>query len=148
MSVLLAEEGLRSVRAHAQRVKNCRILTLDLIVLDYLVYLCFTSPGVAIFSCFTLVVSPIQKASLIEKSRQKPQERIKTLTNAVGNNSYDHDPVLAACGIYVEKTRVLEPPKTLLQPSHIDYWAVVNFSARCEMIMVLSGSTKYVNGLP
>ncbi|XP_057740880.1 protein argonaute 16 [Arachis stenosperma] len=108
---------------------------------------------------YTKALSPIQKASLIEKSRQKPQDKIKTLTNAVGNNSYDHDPVLAACGIYVDKKlievegRVLEPPKlkvgknddcfpnngrwsfskkTLLQPSHIDYWAVVNFSARCD----------------
>ncbi|KAL1355899.1 uncharacterized protein [Arachis hypogaea] len=105
-----------------------------LVIIAKLICLSFVHSK-TIFSCFTLVVSPIQKASLIEKSRQKPQERIKTLTNAVGNNSYDHDPVLAACGIYVEKTRVLEPPKTLLQPSHIDYWAVVNFSARCEMIM-------------
>ncbi|QHO42099.1 Protein argonaute [Arachis hypogaea] len=81
-----------------------------LVIIAKLICLSFVHSK-TIFSCFTLVVSPIQKASLIEKSRQKPQERIKTLTNAVGNNSYDHDPVLAACGIYVEKTRVLEPPK-------------------------------------
>ncbi|KAL1355900.1 uncharacterized protein [Arachis hypogaea] len=83
-----------------------------LVIIAKLICLSFVHSK-TIFSCFTLVVSPIQKASLIEKSRQKPQERIKTLTNAVGNNSYDHDPVLAACGIYVEKTRVLEPPKRI-----------------------------------
>ncbi|MED6120044.1 Protein argonaute 16 [Stylosanthes scabra] len=108
---------------------------------------------------YTKALAPMQKASLIEKSRQKPQDRIKTLTNAVGNNFYDDDPVLAACGISIEKKlaqvegRVLDPPKlkvgknddcfpnngrwsfnkkTLLQPSHIEYWAVVNFSARCD----------------
>ncbi|KOM49522.1 hypothetical protein LR48_Vigan08g034900 [Vigna angularis] len=57
---------------------------------------------------------------------------------AVGNYCCDDDPVLAACGISVDKQlalvegRVLEAPQTLLQPSHIDYWAVVNFSARCD----------------
>ncbi|KAL9298079.1 hypothetical protein ACSQ67_023975 [Phaseolus vulgaris] len=108
---------------------------------------------------YTKVLSPMQRASLVEKSRQKPQDRIKILKHAVGNYCYDDDPVLAACGISVEKEfalvegRVLEAPKlkvgkndvcipcngrwnfnkkTLLQPSHIDYWAVVNFSARCD----------------
>ncbi|KAK7304843.1 hypothetical protein VNO77_42734 [Canavalia gladiata] len=108
---------------------------------------------------YTKVLSPMQRASLVEKSRQKPQDRIKILTNAVGNYSYDDDPVLSACGICIEKQltpaegRVLETPKlkvgknddclphngrwnfnkkTLLQSSHIDFWAVVNFSARCD----------------
>ncbi|RDY01709.1 Protein argonaute 16, partial [Mucuna pruriens] len=108
---------------------------------------------------YTKVLSPMQRASLIEKSRQKPQDRIKILKNAVGDYCYNDDPVLAACGISIEKQltlvegRVLETPKlkvgknddciprngrwnfnkkTLLQPSHIDFWAVVNFSARCD----------------
>ncbi|BAT89437.1 hypothetical protein VIGAN_06039000 [Vigna angularis var. angularis] len=108
---------------------------------------------------YTKALLPMQRASLVEKSRQKPQDRIKILKNAVGNYCCDDDPVLAACGISVDKQlalvegRVLEAPqlkvgqndvcipcngrwnlkkKTLLQPSHIDYWAVVNFSARCD----------------
>ncbi|KAJ1422755.1 Ribonuclease H-like superfamily [Sesbania bispinosa] len=108
---------------------------------------------------YTKALSPMQRASLMEKSRQKPQDRIKILTNAVGNYCYDDDPVLGACGISVDKQltpvegRVLETPKlkigknedcfphngrwsfnkkTLLKPSHIDFWAVVNFSARCD----------------
>ncbi|KAK2389084.1 protein argonaute [Trifolium repens] len=108
---------------------------------------------------YTKALSPVQRASLVEKSRQKPQERIKILTNAIGNSCYDDDAVLAACGISIDKQftpvegRVLETPqlkvgknedcfpnngrwnfknKTLLQPSHIEYWAVVNFSAQCD----------------
>ncbi|KAG4383991.1 hypothetical protein GLYMA_13G193200v4 [Glycine max] len=107
---------------------------------------------------YTKVLSLMQRASLVEKSRQKPQDRIKILKSAVGK-CYDDDPVLAACGISIEKQlnliegRVLETPKlkvgknddciphngrwnfnkkTLLQASHIDYWAVVNFSASCD----------------
>ncbi|XP_045814117.1 protein argonaute 16 isoform X2 [Trifolium pratense] len=108
---------------------------------------------------YTKALSPVQRASLVEKSRQKPQERIKILTNAIGNSCYDDDAVLTACGISIDKQftpvegRVLETPKlkvgknedcfpnngrwnfknkTLLQPSHIEYWAVVNFSAQCD----------------
>ncbi|XP_012571791.1 protein argonaute 16-like [Cicer arietinum] len=108
---------------------------------------------------YTKALSPVQRTSLVEKSRQKPHERIKILTNAIGNSCYDDDAVLAACGISVNKQftpvegRVLETPKlkvgknedcfpnngrwnfnkkTLLRPSDIDYWAVVNFSARCD----------------
>ncbi|XP_061342439.1 protein argonaute 16 [Gastrolobium bilobum] len=108
---------------------------------------------------YTKALSPTQRASLVEKSRQKPQERIKILMNAVGNYCNHDDPILAACGISIEKQltqvegRVLEAPKlmvgknedclpysgrwnfnkkTLLKPSHINVWAVVNFSARWD----------------
>ncbi|KAH1217450.1 Protein argonaute 16 [Glycine max] len=65
---------------------------------------------------YTKVLSLMQRASLVEKSRQKPQDRIKILKSAVGK-CYDDDPVLAACGISIEKQlnliegRVLETPK-------------------------------------
>lgn len=108
---------------------------------------------------YTKALSPIQRASLVEKSRHKPQDRIKTITNAMTHHHYDDDPVLVACGISIKKEftqvegRVLETPKlkvgkndecfprngrwnfnnkTLLQPTHINLWAVVNFSARCD----------------
>ncbi|KAL5150659.1 Protein argonaute 6 [Glycine soja] len=51
---------------------------------------------------YTKVLSPMQRASLVEKSRHKPQDRIKILQSAVGK-CYDDDPVLAACGISIEK---------------------------------------------
>ncbi|XP_024635714.1 protein argonaute 16 isoform X1 [Medicago truncatula] len=108
---------------------------------------------------YTKALSPVQRASLVEKSRQKPQEKIEVLTNAIGNSGYDDDAVLAACGISIDKQftpvegRVLEAPKLkvgknedcfpnngrwnfktkkFLQPSHIGYWAVVNFSKQCD----------------
>ncbi|PRQ52666.1 putative post-transcriptional gene silencing PAZ-Argonaute family [Rosa chinensis] len=100
-------------------------------------------------------LSSKQRASIVGSSRQRPQERINSVTNAVRNYGYNDDPVLAACGISIEKQltqiegRVLEAPKlkvgnssdcmpsdgrwnfngkTFLNPKHIDKWIVVNFS--------------------
>ncbi|KAI4305738.1 hypothetical protein L6164_029086 [Bauhinia variegata] len=112
---------------------------------------------------YTKALSPLQRASLVEKSRQKPLDRIKTLKNAMGTYRYDHDPILAECGISIEKQltqvegRVLETPKlkvgknddcfprngrwnfnnkTLLQPTQIDVWVIVNFSAQCDIAYI------------
>ncbi|XP_052208551.1 protein argonaute 16 [Diospyros lotus] len=108
---------------------------------------------------YTKALSSIQRASLVEKSRQKPHERIQVVTDALKNCSYDDDPLLAACGISIEKQltqvdgRVLEAPKLkvgnnedciprngrwnfnnkqVITPIRIERWAVVNFSARCD----------------
>ncbi|KAL5159554.1 Protein argonaute 6 [Glycine soja] len=65
---------------------------------------------------YTKVLSPMQRASLVEKSRQKPQDRIRILKSAVGN-CYNDDRVLSSCGIFIEKQVsliegcVLETPK-------------------------------------
>ncbi|KAJ4830357.1 Protein argonaute 16 [Turnera subulata] len=108
---------------------------------------------------YTKALSSMQRASLVEKSRQKPLDRIRSITDAVQHYRYDDDPVLSSCGISIGRQlmqvdgRVLETPKlkvgnsedciprngrwnfnnkTLLQPIHINRWAVVNFSARCD----------------
>lgn len=108
---------------------------------------------------YTKALSSVQRASLVEKSRQKPRERIKVITDAVRDYSYDDDPFLVACGISIEKQliqingRVLEAPKLkvgngeevtpcdgrwnfknkhLFNPARIERWAVVNFSASCD----------------
>ncbi|KAH7852269.1 hypothetical protein Vadar_022628 [Vaccinium darrowii] len=108
---------------------------------------------------YTKALSSLQRASLVEKSRQKPQERMRAVTDAVTNYRYDDDPLLAACGISIEKQltkvdgRVLQAPmlkvgnnedcvprngrwnfnnKHLFTPVEIKEWAVVNFSARCD----------------
>ncbi|KAL9453733.1 hypothetical protein AB3S75_009356 [Citrus x aurantiifolia] len=108
---------------------------------------------------YTKALSSMQRASLVEKSRQKPQDRMRTLTDAVRSSSYDEDPVLAACGISIGKQltqvdgRILEIPKLkvgksedciprngrwnfnnkkFLEATRIDRWVVVNFSARCD----------------
>ncbi|EYU42875.1 hypothetical protein ABFS82_13G013200 [Erythranthe guttata] len=108
---------------------------------------------------YTKALSVTQRASLVEKSRQKPPEKIRVVTDAIKNSHYDENPVLVACGISVEKHlsqldgRILDAPKLkvgnsedclpqngrwnfnnkkLLNPSQIDHWALVNFSARAD----------------
>ncbi|KAK9924461.1 hypothetical protein M0R45_032828 [Rubus argutus] len=106
-------------------------------------------------------LSSKQRASIVGNSRQRPQDRIRRLTETVRNYGYDDEPVLVACGISIEKKltqiqgRVLEAPKlkvgnsydcmpsngkwnfnnkTFLNPKHIDKWVVVNFSlAKCDI---------------
>ncbi|KAG8640543.1 protein argonaute 16 isoform X1 [Manihot esculenta] len=108
---------------------------------------------------YTKSLSSTQRASLVEKSRQKPLDRMRTVTDALKNYRYDDDTVLSACGVSIEKQlmqvdgRVLETPKlkvgnsedcfprngrwnfnnkTLWKTHSIERWAVVNFSARCD----------------
>lgn len=109
---------------------------------------------------YTKALSSLQRASLVEKSRQKPRDRMQTLVDAVGNNHHDQEVVLTECGISIDRQlmqvdgRILETPKlkigngeyciprngrwnfnnkTLLKPTYIDSWLVVNFSARCDL---------------
>ncbi|KAJ9551638.1 hypothetical protein OSB04_015683 [Centaurea solstitialis] len=104
---------------------------------------------------YTKALSILQRASLLEKSRQKPQEKMR----AMKTYHYDDDPLLASCGICIEKQfaqvdgRVLEAPKLkvgngeefsprngrwnfnnkkVFTPTKIEKWVVVNFSARCD----------------
>ncbi|GMG98718.1 hypothetical protein Nepgr_000558 [Nepenthes gracilis] len=108
---------------------------------------------------YTKALSPMQSASLVEKSRQKPQEQIKVLTDTLRDCQYDNEPLLAACGILIEKQfmqvggRILEAPKLkvgkgedciprngrwnfnnkqFISPVKIERWAIVNFSSRCD----------------
>ncbi|KAM3397998.1 protein argonaute 4-like [Capsicum galapagoense] len=108
---------------------------------------------------YTKSLSTFQRSSLVEKSRQKPQERMQVLSNALKINKYDAEPLLRACGISISSQftqiegRVLPPPKLktgnddfvprngrwnfnnkrLVDPQKIERWAVVNFSARCNV---------------
>ncbi|KAL3530098.1 hypothetical protein ACH5RR_009420 [Cinchona calisaya] len=109
---------------------------------------------------YTKALSTFQRASLVEKSRQKPQERMSTLTTALKINNYDDEPLLRSCGISISRNftevdgRILPAPrlkvgngedffprngrwnfnnKRLVQPAKIEKWAVVNFSARCDI---------------
>ncbi|XP_074358514.1 protein argonaute 16-like [Apium graveolens] len=109
---------------------------------------------------YTKSLSSVQRASLVEKSRQGPRERKEVLTDSMKKYRYDEDPLLYACGISMEKQltkfvgRVLTAPKLkvgknevcipengkwnfnrkrLYESIRIDHWAIVNFSARCDM---------------
>ncbi|KAB1226561.1 Protein argonaute 4 [Morella rubra] len=109
---------------------------------------------------YTKALSTLQRSSLVEKSRQKPNERMKILSDALKNNNYGSEPMLRSCGISINTNftqvegRVLPAPrlkvgngedffprngrwnfnnKKLVQPTKIGRWAVVNFSARCDI---------------
>ncbi|KAI3756681.1 hypothetical protein L1987_56503 [Smallanthus sonchifolius] len=101
---------------------------------------------------------PIEFCTL--KSRQKPQERMRVLSDALKLNDYDAEPLLKSCGISISNNftqvegRVLPAPrlkvgngedffprngrwnfnnKKLVDPTKIERWAVANFSARCDI---------------
>ncbi|KAM0919337.1 hypothetical protein ACQ4PT_008258 [Festuca glaucescens] len=109
---------------------------------------------------YTKSLSTLQRSSLVEKSRQKPQERMSTLNDALKRSNYDSDPMLKACGISISQNftqiegRVLQAPKMragnneeflprngrwnlankkLIKTCTISRWSVVNFSARCDV---------------
>ncbi|KAL0285825.1 UNVERIFIED_CONTAM: protein argonaute 4A [Sesamum angustifolium] len=109
---------------------------------------------------YTKALSNLQRASLVEKSRQKPTERMNALKQAFTSSNYAADPLLGSSGISVSSEftriqgRVLAPPKLrvgsgedfvprngrwnfnnkrLVEPIKLERWAVVNFSTRCDM---------------
>ncbi|PPD86818.1 hypothetical protein GOBAR_DD16215 [Gossypium barbadense] len=109
---------------------------------------------------YTKALSTFQRASLVEKSRQKPQERMNVLSNVLRTSNYGAEPMLKSCGVNINSNftqvdgRILPAPrlrvgngedffprngrwnfnnKKLVEPSRIERWAVVNFSApRCD----------------
>ncbi|KAJ6828680.1 protein argonaute 4B-like [Iris pallida] len=109
---------------------------------------------------YTKALTTIQRTSLVEKSRQKPQERMSSLDNALKGSNYGADQMLRDCGVLINTQftkvdgRVLQPPKLkvgngedfqsrngrwnfsnkkFIDPCTVDNWAVVNFSARCDI---------------
>lgn len=109
---------------------------------------------------YTKSLTNFQRASLVEKSRQKPQERMRVLSEALKRSNYDSEPMLRSCGITISNSftqvegRVLPAPKLkvgngedffprngrwsfqnkkFVEPAKMQKWAVVNFSARCDV---------------
>ncbi|XP_022728692.1 protein argonaute 4-like [Durio zibethinus] len=109
---------------------------------------------------YTKALSTFQRASLVEKSRQKPQERLSILSNALHNSNYGAEPMLRSCGVSISSNviqvegRILPAPwirvgdgehflprngrwnfnnKRFVEPTRIEDWGVVNFSARCDV---------------
>ncbi|RAL43137.1 hypothetical protein DM860_009919 [Cuscuta australis] len=118
---------------------------------------------------YTKALNTFQRSSLVEKSRQKPQERMQVLSNALKINNYDAEPLLRSCGVSIGSNftqiegRVLPSPKLkvgngedffprngrwnfnnkrLVDPCKIERWAVVNFSARCDVRGLISNLIK------
>lgn len=121
---------------------------------------------------YTKSLTVLQRSSLVEKSRQKPQERMRALSDALKYSNYESDQLLKDCGITINCNftqvdgRVLQAPKLkvgngedffprngrwnfnnkkLMTPVQIERWAVVNFSARCDMNSLLRDLSKCGN---
>uniref|UniRef100_A0A0E0C0M7 Piwi domain-containing protein n=1 Tax=Oryza meridionalis TaxID=40149 RepID=A0A0E0C0M7_9ORYZ len=104
-------------------------------------------------------LSTLQRSTLVERSRQNPQERMSVLSGVLGDSDYNSVPMLRECGISIAQeftqvaARVLPAPKLksgdgedifarngrwnfnnnrLIQPKRVQRWVVVNFSARCN----------------
>lgn len=109
---------------------------------------------------YTKALTVFKRSALVEKSQQKPQEKMKIITDVLKSNQYDSEPMLRSCGISITtrftqvEGRVLTAPrlmagnreviiprngrwsfhnKIFVQAARIDRWAVVNFSARCDI---------------
>ncbi|KAL8510021.1 hypothetical protein ACS0TY_017014 [Phlomoides rotata] len=118
---------------------------------------------------YTKALSTFQRASLVEKSRQKPQERISVLSNALKINNYDAEPLLHACGVSINgnftqvEGRVLPTPKLkvgngedmyarngrwnfnnkrVADACKIERWVVLKFSARCDVRKLINDLIK------
>ncbi|GJN06292.1 hypothetical protein PR202_ga24007 [Eleusine coracana subsp. coracana] len=103
---------------------------------------------------YTKSLSTLQRSSLVEKSRQKPQERMQVLSDVLKRSNYDSEPMLMSCGISIAKNftevdgrlkagngddiftrngRWNFNNKRLIETKSVEKWAVVNFSARCSV---------------
>ncbi|KAL0887394.1 hypothetical protein Bca101_011377 [Brassica carinata] len=114
---------------------------------------------------YTKTLSNPQRASLVEKSRQGPPERMASLTNGLTKSNYNADMVLQESGVSIGSNftqvdgRVLPAPilrvgngqefqprhgrwnlnyKKLVEPATVTRWAVVNFSARRDTNRLVS----------
>ncbi|KAM3413438.1 hypothetical protein ACQJBY_004554 [Aegilops geniculata] len=123
---------------------------------------------------YTKALSTMQRTSLVEKSRQKPHERMSTLNDALKRSNYDADPMLKACGIQIAQNftqiegRVLPAPKLkagngeeffarngrwniarkkLIRTSSVKRWSVVNFSARCDLRGLVQDLKRVATGM-
>ncbi|CAH2060775.1 unnamed protein product [Thlaspi arvense] len=118
---------------------------------------------------YTKALNTFQRSALVEKSRQKPQERMSVLSKALQVSNYDTEPLLRSCGISISSNftqvegRVLQAPKLkagqgneiftrngrwnfnnkeFVEPTKIQKWAVVNFSARCNVRQIVDDLTR------
>ncbi|GKE11024.1 argonaute 4-like protein, partial [Tanacetum coccineum] len=117
---------------------------------------------------YTKSLTNLQRTSLVEKSSQEPLERMRVLSDvAIKVNNYDTEPLLKSYGISITSNftqvegLVLSAPrlkvrnredfsprngrwnfnnKKLVNSTTIEKWAVVNFSARCDICNLVRGS--------
>ncbi|CAB4268631.1 unnamed protein product [Prunus armeniaca] len=118
---------------------------------------------------YTKALSSTQRALLVEQSRKSPQEQMTVLRNVLKTSKYNADLMLRSSGISIGaefvqvEGRVLSAPKlqvgngqeffprngrwnfnnkTLVEPVKIGRWAIVNFSARCDIRYLVNSMLK------
>nr|ATG34093.1 argonaute 16 [Suaeda salsa] len=161
------EEQFREITVLEYFTKHCNVVLtyskympcLDVGKPDRPIYLPIEICSLISLQRYKRLLSPTQQVTYLEKTKLKPHDRMKALTDAIKNNQYENDPLLVASGISVEKQfmqiagRVLAPPKLkvgkgqdcipddgrwtfknkqFLEPVNIKCWAIVNFSASCD----------------
>ncbi|KAL5700799.1 Protein argonaute 4B [Ranunculus cassubicifolius] len=110
---------------------------------------------------YTKSLSGQQRSKLVDASRQKPQERMATLSEALSANNYKQDKLLQAAGVSIQgnftqiQGRILAAPKLIVgngenlvprfgkwnfrgkkmvEPAKIQKWVIVNFSIqKCDV---------------
>ncbi|KAH9675025.1 protein argonaute 4A [Citrus sinensis] len=109
---------------------------------------------------YTKALTVFQRSALVEKSQQKPQEKMKIITDVMRSNKNDSEPMLRSCGISINSRfaqvegRILSAPrlmagnrevifpkngrwsfhnKIFVPAAKIDHWAVANFSGGCDI---------------
>ncbi|WVZ71614.1 hypothetical protein U9M48_020181 [Paspalum notatum var. saurae] len=123
-------------------------------------YPCINLCNLVSLQRYTKALSTFQRSSLVEKSRKKPLERMEVLSKVLQRSNYNSEPMLMARGIAISKSftevdgRVLQAPKLkagngediftrngrwnfnnkmLIRAGTVEKWAVVNFSACCNI---------------
>ncbi|TKY49812.1 argonaute 4A [Spatholobus suberectus] len=113
---------------------------------------------------YTKALTNLQRAQLVEKTRQKPQERRAALEDSLRSSRYGDEAMLRSSGITIQPNftriqgRILEPPKlivgrgenifprngrwnfnhkNLYAPVSIQRWAIVNFSSGCDTRLLI-----------
>ncbi|RDY13156.1 Protein argonaute 4, partial [Mucuna pruriens] len=98
--------------------------------------------------CYTKALSTLQRSSLVEKSRQKTQERMRVLSDVLKSSNYGSEPMLHNCRISISSSftevglkfgngedfnprdgRWNFSNKKIVKPTKIEIWVVVNFFA-------------------
>lgn len=104
----------------------------------------------------------MQRASLVEKSRQKPQDRMRTLTDvslsycallyicsdtsfshnlifqAVRNHLNEEDPMLKACGLSID-TQLAQVDGRILDTPRVNVFSFLSHERVCLVVVLLPG---------
>ncbi|KAG8045202.1 hypothetical protein GUJ93_ZPchr0008g12823 [Zizania palustris] len=96
---------------------------------------------------YTKALNTLQRSSLVEKSRQKPEEKMSVLSDVIRYSNFDTEPMLKSCGISISPRftqvagRVLQPPK-VSQNSEL---AMLSKSWKWGILFTRNGRWNFMN---